>query len=728
MTIFTKKAKAIYEPQNPNGTQRRVINNEAMVWGTEVEAIVDLALASGGFLLYETKAALDADLDHPANTGAMVLGDSAANDGIYSKSGVSGAGSWTKVAEPLTSGFVKAVDDGGTANAIEATTDATVNETQFITVPIVLENTSGTVTVGFNGGSALTIKTISGNDPVIGGFTAGAIVSGYINGSEFQLLSDQTSAAIQAAAEAAELAAEGYAADAAASAATIGGYAIRDFTNATTIAALPNGTKVQMDGLRYIVDTTATGVLSATNDLSVDGISVDGISYPAHHGPIGGGSDDDDATQGWFKFALRGFVSKLDVDLRMNTVFTGTATANVNISYIGDPEISFVNATHAVILIQIYNDDFDFTASFNKIDANQKAKIILWIRNEGTGKPKHTLSDTMLSNPYGITSGDQVSGIFLAGSFSHVQWKNVRAENVSRAAGLSVATYCQALVISRLLTPLRNPTNITIDDCSVNVVDTQDTDGTRREMDGLVVFQDEETNQSCNITNFTSFNCLGRDMKLAVHNPNVIGAVIYQDRLGKDDEKICFACQYGSGVFTNCGAIFRGTDTHSNGISGTTVFSFYTATAGLWGGSRVVSNCWVKEISSGQRIKAPIDFSVANSIAAEVRIWDCRVDEFVVEGNTTEAVVRLNNVGVSPNWGSLTVTGGSGNITSAYGLCDSNLASMRAVMSGMFNLSGSKTVLQHYSGSTITTWGTWHNGGGNVGWLLSGPTPYLEAI
>lgn len=729
MTIFTKQASAIFEPQNPDGSNRRVINNEVVVWGTELEEIINLAISGGNFLIYGTKAELDADLDHPANTAAIVLGDSASNDGIYSKSGVSGAGSWTKVAEPPTSGFLRAIDAGGTANAIEVTTDAAANETQFIAVPIVLENTSGAVTVSFNGGAALTVKTVSGNSPVIGGLTAGSIISGYINGTEFQMLSDQASAAIQAAAEAAETAAEAAAVAAAASAASIAVYALRNGTNATAIAALPNGTEAQMGGLKYIVDTAAVGVLSATYDLGIDGLSVNGTSYPAHHGPIGGGSNDDDATQGWFKFALRGFVSVLNVDLRMDTVFIGTATAHVDISYVGYPTISCVSATHRVNLIQIYNDNYDFKAAFHKIDAVQKAKIILWIRNEGGGKPTHILTDTLLANPYGITSGDQVSGIFLAGAFAVVQWKNVTATNVSRAAGLSAATYCQALVISNLLGPLRNPRNISIDDCGVDTVDTGDADGTRREMDGLVVFQAEETNQSVNITNFTSYNCLGRDMKLACHNPNVIGAVVYQDRLGKDDEKICFAAQYGSGTFQNCGAIFRGTNTHSTGIQGTHVFSFYTATASLWGGGRSVNNCWIKELSSGTRIKAAIDFSVGNSIAAESRTWDCYVSNFVVKGNDVEALLRLNNVGVATNQGRLTISGGSANLTDSVGYSDSNLTNMAAVMTGFNNVSGvNKPVLKHYTGSAIADWGNWENGGG-IRWVAkTAGQPYLEAI
>lgn len=61
------------------------------------------------------------------------------------------------------------------------------------------------MTVAFNGGGPLTIKTTAGNDQVAGGLTAGAVL-GFVSGATFRLLSDQASAAIVAAAEASAVA------------------------------------------------------------------------------------------------------------------------------------------------------------------------------------------------------------------------------------------------------------------------------------------------------------------------------------------------------------------------------------------------------------------------------------------------------------------------------------------------------------------------------------------
>jgi hypothetical protein len=207
MAIFTKKGFDIFAALND------IINNsEAQIWSTELESIIEAAVSGGNFLLFTTKALLDADLAYPANTAAMVLGESDANDGIYQKSGASGSGSWTKVAEPPGSGFLKATDSGGTQNAITATTTTAANETQLISLPIVITNTSTPVTVAFNGGAALTIKTQSGINPAIGGLVSGSTIAGYIVGTEFHMLSDQASTAIQTAAEAAQTAAEAAAA------------------------------------------------------------------------------------------------------------------------------------------------------------------------------------------------------------------------------------------------------------------------------------------------------------------------------------------------------------------------------------------------------------------------------------------------------------------------------------------------------------------------------------
>lgn len=136
------------------------------------------------------------------------------------KNGASGAGSWTRVSD-LPFSFIIASDAGaGTPNAIQAATSIPVSSSALVWLNIFEANTASPVTVSFNGGSVLTIKTNSGNDVAAGGLVAGMIVMGIVSGSTFRLVSDQASAAIVAAAEAAQAAAE--AAQAAAEAAAAG--------------------------------------------------------------------------------------------------------------------------------------------------------------------------------------------------------------------------------------------------------------------------------------------------------------------------------------------------------------------------------------------------------------------------------------------------------------------------------------------------------------------------
>jgi len=103
--------------------------------------------------------------------------------------------------------FIPASNTGaGTANAIKADTAVALPATPngaLLAVNIYADNTASPVTVQFNGGTVYTVKTNSGNDVAPGGLKAGSVAAGYISGTTFRLLSDQASAAIQAAAEAA---------------------------------------------------------------------------------------------------------------------------------------------------------------------------------------------------------------------------------------------------------------------------------------------------------------------------------------------------------------------------------------------------------------------------------------------------------------------------------------------------------------------------------------------
>lgn len=89
-------------------------------------------------------------------------------------------------------------------NAISASTPTAIptgTGDVLVILPILAANTASPVTVSFNGGSALTIKTNTGADAAPGGLSPGMMLLGVISGSSFRIFNDQVSGAIVAQAE-----------------------------------------------------------------------------------------------------------------------------------------------------------------------------------------------------------------------------------------------------------------------------------------------------------------------------------------------------------------------------------------------------------------------------------------------------------------------------------------------------------------------------------------------
>ncbi|MBY5917362.1 hypothetical protein HFO77_23500 [Rhizobium leguminosarum] len=235
-------------PQEPDKSQIRA-------WGTWLESFISAIGANSGSV-FTTRAALFADLAHVANSMAWVIGDSTTvYNGIYRKNGTSGTGSWTRVGD-LPYSFLTAVNVGaGTPNAIQATTAIPVSASALIVMNVVEDNTASSVTVSFNGSSALTIKSNSGNNISVGGLTAGMQVLGIATGSEFRLVSDQVSAAIIADAEAA----------AAAAAASAGTATVAAASAVAAAAAITNIPIV----FKAFADLTADTILSYSGSFPV---------------------------------------------------------------------------------------------------------------------------------------------------------------------------------------------------------------------------------------------------------------------------------------------------------------------------------------------------------------------------------------------------------------------------------------------------------------------------
>lgn len=121
--------------------------------------------------------------------------------GFYRKTGASGAGAWVRIGD-LPYSFIVANDSGsGSANAIKADSAIPVSDSALVVLPISATNTASPASVAFNGGAALTIKTVAGSDVAAGGLVAGMRLIEVVSGGTFRLVSDQVSSAVLAAAE-----------------------------------------------------------------------------------------------------------------------------------------------------------------------------------------------------------------------------------------------------------------------------------------------------------------------------------------------------------------------------------------------------------------------------------------------------------------------------------------------------------------------------------------------
>lgn len=166
-------------PHQPN-------KDEIVQWTDWLESLLS---TGGASVVYATLAALNADLAHPANSGAFVYNDTTgANNGLYRKLGVSGAGSWTRVGDLPTS-VVPLTVTGGTANAIVAT--ATESPTLpgaklYLLTPTA--NNTGATTIDVNGGGAIPIKNAVGSNLAAGSLIAGSQVLMAWQTDHYQLL------------------------------------------------------------------------------------------------------------------------------------------------------------------------------------------------------------------------------------------------------------------------------------------------------------------------------------------------------------------------------------------------------------------------------------------------------------------------------------------------------------------------------------------------------------
>lgn len=218
----------------PVSGSHKPVKRDIKQWGVMMESM--LAQLSLG---YATKAALDADLLHSANTLAMVYADStAANNGVYVKIGASGSGSWLRVGD-LPDAIILLTVTGGTGNAIVATAASTPlapGRHLYLLTPTA--NNTGAATIVVNGAPAVAIKNALNANLASGSLIMGNAALMCWSTDHYQLLVAAAidGNAILADAQAAAVSAASSASTATAAANATMNFATRTAAMATTIA------------------------------------------------------------------------------------------------------------------------------------------------------------------------------------------------------------------------------------------------------------------------------------------------------------------------------------------------------------------------------------------------------------------------------------------------------------------------------------------------------------
>ncbi|MCK1282255.1 hypothetical protein IVB46_44275 [Bradyrhizobium sp. 61] len=279
------KASEIWRDYETDGVPasgpHQPVKRDVSQWGSTLESM--LAQLGLGFA---TKAALDASLLYSANTLAMVYADStAANNGIYVKSGTSGSGSWSRIGD-LQISIIPLAVTGGTGNAIVATAPISpVNPAQHLYLLTPTANNTSATTIAVNGGSTVAIKNALNANLTSGSLIMGnaalmcwvtdhyqLLVAAAIDGNA--ILADAQAAAISAASSAS--AASGSAAAAAAAV----NYGMNFATRTAAIAANIPGT------VTHITTAGYTTVGDGGGSIATGAIYKRVGSLPGHSGYI----------------------------------------------------------------------------------------------------------------------------------------------------------------------------------------------------------------------------------------------------------------------------------------------------------------------------------------------------------------------------------------------------------------------------------------------------------
>ena len=196
----TYKSAVLGSPLNPEKKPSRIGTVKAFA-----EMQVQLEAGQGGAIVKSTLVDLNALTEVPSSSVmAWVTNDpTKALNGIYENIGSASSPNFEKRID-IPQFIITGLNLGdGTANDLKVDTDLPIPEANgraLIIIPV-LEDNTGSVTVSFNGETAIPVISNSGNPIPSGGLITGMHISGWITDNGFRLMNDVVNSSIVAQAE-----------------------------------------------------------------------------------------------------------------------------------------------------------------------------------------------------------------------------------------------------------------------------------------------------------------------------------------------------------------------------------------------------------------------------------------------------------------------------------------------------------------------------------------------
>ena len=287
------------------------------------------------------------------------------------------------------------------------------------------------------------------------------------------------------------------------------------------------------------------------------------------------------------------------------------------------------------------------------VDGNNKANIGVFIINDNATRVPLTLGDIEGRNcrmVVGSAFNAGSAGVVIRGNFTTVSFDRLWAKNIGRAANTgSIGNYgTNGVIIDRdgssraaliVSGAIAGAENITCDDTpgSAGAVD----------VDGVAVFQNDESGAACQIGFVSSVDTEGRALKAQTYRSTHINEVsVVRSVSGTTGGNADVNLQFADGVIDSCEIVYSGNADTVHG-QGTTCVSYYTDASRTNGyGVNPIRNLTVRDnCTSGT---ATINFITEQTVAA-VNATDkfASVENVILLGRPAKALCHIGPNGSS---------------------------------------------------------------------------------